>query len=89
MIPVKRMLLLRPIIPSVRTVLTRTLETDVSTRKQFYKLKRIQKAFQKTDGVPIYLKGGFKDKVLYNITLLTLIGGVILSVQTVIQLMLK
>lgn len=38
--------------------------------------------FQKNDGVPIHLKGGPVDKVLYGITLALCAVGTVLSLQT-------
>jgi len=39
------------------------------------KVPELQKIFQKADGVPIHLKGGLIDKLLYRTTMGLTIGG--------------
>ncbi|XP_030071092.1 cytochrome c oxidase subunit 7A-related protein, mitochondrial [Microcaecilia unicolor] len=43
------------------------------------RVPELQKIFQKPDGLPVYLKGGYSDKLLYRITMALTIGGVIYS----------
>ncbi|KAJ8924486.1 hypothetical protein NQ315_007283 [Exocentrus adspersus] len=62
--------------------------TEVPSAR-FQRMKAIQKRFQIDDGLPVHLKGGFGDRILYLGTFgLTLIG-VGLSVRTWIRLILK
>ncbi|KAJ8957993.1 hypothetical protein NQ318_001995 [Aromia moschata] len=56
---------------------------------RFQKLKATQKKFQIDDGVPIFLKKGMQDKLLYNATLLLTIFGVGWSLQTFVALVRK
>nr|XP_046233859.1 cytochrome c oxidase subunit 7A-related protein, mitochondrial [Scatophagus argus] len=37
----------------------------------------LQKMFQKSDGIPVHLKGGFPDRLLYRTTMALTIGGTI------------
>uniref|UniRef100_A0A4W5PV13 Cytochrome c oxidase subunit 7A2 like n=1 Tax=Hucho hucho TaxID=62062 RepID=A0A4W5PV13_9TELE len=39
------------------------------------KVPALQKLFQKSDGVPVHLKGGLMDKMLYRTTMALTIGG--------------
>ncbi|XP_029553990.1 cytochrome c oxidase subunit 7A-related protein, mitochondrial isoform X1 [Salmo trutta] len=39
------------------------------------KVPDLQKLFQKSDGVPVHLKGGLMDKMLYRTTMALTIGG--------------
>ncbi|KAG5670087.1 hypothetical protein PVAND_000371 [Polypedilum vanderplanki] len=41
----------------------------------YFRLKKIQEHFQKNDGLPVHLKGGPLDKVLYGITVVACIYG--------------
>nr|XP_033806600.1 cytochrome c oxidase subunit 7A-related protein, mitochondrial-like [Geotrypetes seraphini] len=43
------------------------------------KVPELQKFFQRPDGLPVYLKGGYSDKLLYRITMALTIGGAIYS----------
>lgn len=43
------------------------------------KVPMLQKFFQRPDGVPIHLKGGYPDRLLYRITMALTIGGAIYS----------
>ncbi|XP_069672645.1 cytochrome c oxidase subunit 7A, mitochondrial-like [Periplaneta americana] len=53
--------------------------TDVS--RPYKKLALKQKRFQVDDGVPIFLKGGVFDKILYQITVVLCWVGIILSIK--------
>ncbi|KDR19493.1 cytochrome c oxidase subunit 7A1, mitochondrial-like [Zootermopsis nevadensis] len=68
---------------SVKPV-TQTSTRYSSTNKSdlYAALKKKQALFQKNDGVPIHLKGGPVDKVLYGITLALCAVGTVLSLQT-------
>ncbi|XP_070981057.1 cytochrome c oxidase subunit 7A2-like, mitochondrial [Oncorhynchus clarkii lewisi] len=39
------------------------------------KVPDLQKFFQKSDGIPVHLKGGLMDKMLYRTTMALTIGG--------------
>ncbi|XP_071750381.1 cytochrome c oxidase subunit 7A2-like, mitochondrial [Centroberyx gerrardi] len=39
------------------------------------KVADLQRLFQKTDGVPVHLKGGLMDKLLYRTTMGLTVGG--------------
>ncbi|KAM4663993.1 cytochrome c oxidase subunit 7A2-like, mitochondrial [Discoglossus pictus] len=43
------------------------------------KVPALQKLFQKPDGIPVHLKGGHTDRLLYRITMALTIGGAIYS----------
>ncbi|KAG9484414.1 cytochrome c oxidase subunit 7A-related protein, mitochondrial [Eleutherodactylus coqui] len=47
--------------------------------KTFFKNKvpELQKLFQKPDGIPVHLKRGFPDRLLYRTTFVLTVGGVI------------
>ncbi|KAJ1103818.1 hypothetical protein NDU88_001239 [Pleurodeles waltl] len=38
-------------------------------------VRELQKLFQKPDGLPVHLKGGYADKLLYRITMALALGG--------------
>ncbi|XP_029454698.1 cytochrome c oxidase subunit 7A-related protein, mitochondrial-like [Rhinatrema bivittatum] len=44
------------------------------------KVPELQKFFQRPDGMPVHLKGGYSDRLLYRITMALTIGGAIYSV---------
>lgn len=54
--------------------------------KGLEKLKKKQALFQQENGLPVWLKGGFKDKLLYQLTLVGLGVGMIMSVDTLVRL---
>ncbi|XP_069493478.1 cytochrome c oxidase subunit 7A-related protein, mitochondrial-like [Ambystoma mexicanum] len=43
------------------------------------KVPHLQKLFQRPDGLPVHLKGGYADKLLYRITMALAVGGTIYS----------
>lgn len=61
---------------------------EVASSK-FNRLKEAQKKFQCDDGLPVHLKGGFKDKALYQFTLLLMLFGIGMSVETLWKLAVK
>ncbi|KAK9739307.1 hypothetical protein QE152_g9141 [Popillia japonica] len=64
-------------------------DPDFPVPKRIRKLKRTQRKFQVEDCVPIYLKAGFRDKLLYNGTLVLLLISTGMSIDTLYQLMTK
>ncbi|OCT68813.1 cytochrome c oxidase subunit 7A-related protein, mitochondrial [Xenopus laevis] len=48
------------------------------------KVRDLQKLFQKPDGIPVHLKGGYTDRLLYRITMALTIGGAIYSLVALI-----
>ncbi|RZC38235.1 COX7a domain containing protein, partial [Asbolus verrucosus] len=62
--------------------------TEVVTPK-FHKLKEAQKKFGIEDNVPVHLKGGVTDKLLYQLTILVTLTGVGLSFETFYRLINK
>ncbi|KAG5870988.1 hypothetical protein JTB14_013459 [Gonioctena quinquepunctata] len=68
--------------------LARPASTDAVAAKSD-KLKTIQKQLQVDDGVPIHLKRGFGDKLLYQFTVLCTLVGLGLSGQTIFKLTFK
>ncbi|XP_072312458.1 cytochrome c oxidase subunit 7A-related protein, mitochondrial [Eucyclogobius newberryi] len=41
------------------------------------KVPDLQRLFQKSDGTPVHLKGGYADKLLYRTTMALTVGGVL------------
>ncbi|KAL3289003.1 hypothetical protein HHI36_003446 [Cryptolaemus montrouzieri] len=58
-------------------------------RPQFRRLKENQKKFQVDDGLPVWLKGGVKDKILLQLTLILLVVGLGMSGQVMYELVMK
>ncbi|KAF2901763.1 hypothetical protein ILUMI_04421 [Ignelater luminosus] len=54
--------------------------------ENFQKLKVKQQKFQVDDGVPVYIKGGMLDKILYQATVAGTTVGVILGIQVFLTL---
>ncbi|XP_070498223.1 cytochrome c oxidase subunit 7A, mitochondrial-like [Chironomus tepperi] len=52
----------------------------------YNKIKAIQEQFQKPDGLPIHLKGGALDKVLYATTIVACFAGILGFGQVVYDL---
>ncbi|XP_018409094.1 PREDICTED: cytochrome c oxidase subunit 7A-related protein, mitochondrial [Nanorana parkeri] len=52
---------------------------EPTTRKYLIRnrVPELQKHFQKPDGVPVYLKGGYIDRLLYRTTMALTLGGTI------------
>ncbi|XP_071572156.1 cytochrome c oxidase subunit 7A1, mitochondrial-like [Temnothorax nylanderi] len=51
--------------------------------KAFEKFKLKQAKMQCDDGLPVYLKGGMRDKILFNITLALLLLNTLQSIYTI------
>ncbi|XP_057681079.1 cytochrome c oxidase subunit 7A-related protein, mitochondrial-like [Corythoichthys intestinalis] len=73
---------LRPAAPSVRPPLIfvspTKLVSEEGSQVQYLgttKVRDLQKFFQRSDGVPIHLKGGLIDQLLYRTTMGLTIGG--------------
>ncbi|KAK5647544.1 hypothetical protein RI129_002436 [Pyrocoelia pectoralis] len=79
----------RKVLPLVRSC-TRQLAQDTQVKevpsKYFAKLKEAQKRFQVDDGVPIYLKAGFRDRLLFRTTAALTLIGTALSAQVLYTL---
>ncbi|XP_045483370.1 cytochrome c oxidase subunit 7A, mitochondrial [Harmonia axyridis] len=58
-------------------------------RKQFKRLKDNQKKFQVDDGLPVWLKGGLRDKILFQITLIGLLVCLVMTGDVFYQLFLR
>ncbi|XP_044265789.1 cytochrome c oxidase subunit 7A1, mitochondrial-like isoform X2 [Tribolium madens] len=56
---------------------------------KFHKLKQIQQKFGVEDNVPVYLKGGAGDKILYAATLAITAVGLGMSLETWYRLAVK
>lgn len=63
--------------------------TKEIVRPEFHKLKENQKKFSQDDGVPVFLKGGMIDKVLYQSSWALVILGLGLTIQTFVRLIMK
>lgn len=52
---------------------------DSSSSDQLFKnrVPELQKLFQKADGVPVYLKRGLPDRLLYRTTMALTLGGTV------------
>ncbi|NXY17756.1 COX7R oxidase, partial [Atrichornis clamosus] len=75
---------LKPIVPteSPAPIFGRTskLASDLPATDSFLgknKVPDLQKIFQRSDGLPVHLKGGVPDKMLYRTTMALTIGGTI------------
>lgn len=49
---------------------------EVGERVSLEKVKAAQKHFQLNDGIPVYLKGGLMDRVLFGTTVILCVFGV-------------
>lgn len=65
------------------------VDQEVQVPKRIRKLKAKQRKFQIEDCVPIYLKAGLRDKILYNVSLILTGVGFIMSCGTLAQLVIK
>ncbi|XP_060061055.1 cytochrome c oxidase subunit 7A2, mitochondrial-like [Erinaceus europaeus] len=59
---------------ALRQITRRTIST-ASLRQFENKVPEKQKLFQEDNGIPVHLKGGIADAVLYRATMLLTIGG--------------
>ncbi|XP_075411000.1 cytochrome c oxidase subunit 7A2, mitochondrial [Tenrec ecaudatus] len=59
---------------ALRQIAQRTIST--ASRRQFEnKVSEKQKLFQENNGIPVHLKGGATDALLYRATMVLTIGG--------------
>ncbi|XP_006898431.1 PREDICTED: cytochrome c oxidase subunit 7A2, mitochondrial-like [Elephantulus edwardii] len=59
---------------ALRQITQRTI--SATSRRQFEnKVREKQKLFQEDNGIPVYLKGGIADALLYRATMLLTVGG--------------
>nr|AGM32612.1 cytochrome c oxidase subunit VIIa [Coptotermes formosanus] len=56
--------------------------SSTSTSNMYAALKKKQELFQRNDGLPIHVKGGPVDKVLFGITMALCVIGTAYSLQT-------
>ncbi|KAI4489856.1 hypothetical protein M0804_004038 [Polistes exclamans] len=68
---------------STSTYLTSTL---IKNTKSFQKFKLKQARMQRNDGVPVFLKAGLRDKILFNLTLGLVLFETIESIRTICEL---
>ncbi|KAK2587492.1 hypothetical protein KPH14_003193 [Odynerus spinipes] len=70
----------------IRTSVYLSTSSDEKARKAMQKFKLKQAKMQRDDGLPTYLKGGFRDKVLFNITLILFIYQCVDVIWTIREL---
>ncbi|XP_042087530.1 cytochrome c oxidase subunit 7A2, mitochondrial-like [Ovis aries] len=59
---------------ALRQIAKRTIST--ASRRQFEnKVPEKQKLFQEDNGIPVHLKGGIADALLYRATMILTVGG--------------
>ncbi|CAD7678044.1 unnamed protein product [Nyctereutes procyonoides] len=64
---------------ALRQIAQRTIST--ASRRQFEnKVPEKQKLFQEDNGIPVHLKGGVADALLYRATMMLTVGGRIFGV---------
>ncbi|XP_015424915.1 PREDICTED: cytochrome c oxidase subunit 7A2, mitochondrial isoform X1 [Myotis davidii] len=64
---------------ALRQISQRTIST--ASRRQFEnKVREKQKLFQEDDGIPVHLKGGIADALLYRATMILTVGGTIYAI---------
>ncbi|XP_054565306.1 cytochrome c oxidase subunit 7A2, mitochondrial-like [Eptesicus fuscus] len=64
---------------SLRQISQRTVST--ASRRQFEnKVREKQKLFQEDNGIPVHLKGGVADALLYSATMILTVGGTIYAI---------
>uniref|UniRef100_A0A8D0LBZ8 Cytochrome c oxidase subunit 7A2, mitochondrial n=1 Tax=Sphenodon punctatus TaxID=8508 RepID=A0A8D0LBZ8_SPHPU len=61
---------------ALRQISQRTIST-ASRRQIQNRVPEQQKLFQEDNGIPVYLKGGIMDHLLYGLTLTITIGGTV------------
>ncbi|XP_077407907.1 cytochrome c oxidase subunit 7A2-like, mitochondrial [Vanacampus margaritifer] len=73
---------LKPVVPAESPPMTFAVPTkvvsDTPSKVEYAvanKVPHFQKIFQKNDGVPVYLKRGLPDRLLYRTTMALTIGG--------------
>ncbi|XP_050515453.1 cytochrome c oxidase subunit 7A2, mitochondrial [Diabrotica virgifera virgifera] len=70
---------------AINNQVVRNASVDVGPRTA--RLKELQKKLQVDDGVPVHLKGGVKDKLLYQFTLLLTVVGLGMSAEAIYRIM--
>ncbi|XP_057599404.1 cytochrome c oxidase subunit 7A-related protein, mitochondrial isoform X1 [Hippopotamus amphibius kiboko] len=74
---------LRPVVSTEAPPIIFATPTKLSSNSTVYdyagknKVPELQKFFQKSDGVPIHLKRGLPDQMLYRTTMALTVGGTI------------
>ncbi|XP_044744552.1 cytochrome c oxidase subunit 7A2, mitochondrial-like [Coccinella septempunctata] len=83
------------LVPVSGTLLRQFHKTNVvrATEEQMYakrqRLRKLQEKFQIPDGTPVYLKGGFTDRLLFGTTCILLLVSMGMSAETIYQLLIK
>ena len=77
--PQLRVLAARALVKGVRRQSTSTSTLPENLRKAY-------ELFQRDDGVPVYLKAGFRDRIMYIGTLASVIFGSLCSYYTLITM---
>uniref|UniRef100_A0A8C4QZ70 Cytochrome c oxidase subunit 7A2 like n=1 Tax=Eptatretus burgeri TaxID=7764 RepID=A0A8C4QZ70_EPTBU len=76
--PVRSQPKIKSPLPSQRTTESEpSSHSHVQTRGMRNKVPELQKLFQKEDGVPVHLKLGLPDEVLYRTTMALTLGGIL------------
>ncbi|XP_026165203.1 cytochrome c oxidase subunit 7A-related protein, mitochondrial-like [Mastacembelus armatus] len=69
-----------PVSPAVIFASPTKLVSETGSQVEYLGANRVpdlQKIFQRADGVPVHLKGGLIDKLLYRTTMGLTVGGVV------------
>ncbi|XP_044271208.1 cytochrome c oxidase subunit 7A, mitochondrial-like [Tribolium madens] len=72
-----------------RQFATKKEPPKIVVRKQFAKLKETQKRFSCDDGLPVWLKNGATDKILYQLSWALIFLGLGLSVEVYVRIIMK
>ena len=68
---------------ALRQIAKRTIST--ASRRQFEnKVPEKQKLFQEDNGIPVHLKGGIADAVLYRATMILTVGGMAYAIYQLV-----
>ncbi|XP_049626959.1 cytochrome c oxidase subunit 7A2, mitochondrial-like [Suncus etruscus] len=69
---------------ALRQITQRTIST--ASRRQFEnKVPEKQKLFQENNGIPIHLKGGLSDALLYRATMILTLGGTAYTIYELVK----
>ncbi|XP_049621827.1 cytochrome c oxidase subunit 7A2, mitochondrial-like [Suncus etruscus] len=69
---------------ALRQITQRTIST--ASRRQFEnKVPEKQKLFQEDNGIPIHLKGGLSDALLYRATMILTLGGTAYTIYELVK----
>ncbi|KAH1026712.1 hypothetical protein HUJ05_000338 [Dendroctonus ponderosae] len=68
---------------------TRAFATQASRDKVRQNLEAKKKLFQADNDIPVHIKGGFNDQILYQATRIAIFAGVVYSLYTAATMILK